>query len=100
MPNFGHFVPESINFPILTKFRMYPILKVIISNLTFFFANLATNVQILAFWAKKHNLCNLLTKSNMLAISKVLISNLVFAFQSYEPKCAILGTLFKKVLTF
>ena len=32
MPNFGHFVLKITNFLILTKFRMYPILKVMISQ--------------------------------------------------------------------
>ena len=100
MSNFGCFVPESINFLILTKFPLYYFSKVMISNLTFFFPKQTTNVQILAFWAKKHNLSNLLTKLNMLAVSKVLFSNLIFSFQSYGPKCPILGILGQKVLTF
>ena len=37
MPKSRHFGPKIINFLILTKFRMYPILKVLISNLTFVF---------------------------------------------------------------
>ena len=37
IPNFGHFSPESINFLILTKFCLYSILRVWVSNLTFFF---------------------------------------------------------------
>ena len=39
MPKFGHFGPKSINFLILTKFCLYPILKVLISNLTLLFEN-------------------------------------------------------------
>ena len=39
MPKFGFFGPKSINFLILTKFCMYPISKVLISNLTFVFEN-------------------------------------------------------------
>ena len=39
MPKFGHFRLKSINFLILTKFRMCPILNVLISNLSFVFKN-------------------------------------------------------------
>ena len=38
-PKFGHFGPKSINFLILTKFRMYSILDMLISNLSFVFEN-------------------------------------------------------------
>ena len=37
MPKFGYFGPKSINFLILTKFCLYPISKVLISNLAFAF---------------------------------------------------------------
>ena len=37
MPNFGHSGSKSINFLILTKFPLYPVSKVLISNLTFVF---------------------------------------------------------------
>ena len=39
MSNFEHFEPKRINFLVLTKFRLYPISKVMISNLTFVFQN-------------------------------------------------------------
>ena len=39
MPKFGHFGPKSINFLILTKFCMYPILDVLVLNLALAFEN-------------------------------------------------------------
>ena len=39
MPKFEHFRPKSFNFLILTKFPMYPILNMQISNLSFVFEN-------------------------------------------------------------
>ena len=39
MPKFWHFVPKSINFLILAKFRIYHISNVLISNLTLVFEN-------------------------------------------------------------
>ena len=37
IPKFGHVGPKGINLLILTKFCKYPILKVLILNLTFVF---------------------------------------------------------------
>ena len=39
MPKFGYFGPKGINFLILIKFGMYPILNVLISSLTLIFKN-------------------------------------------------------------
>ena len=47
MPKFGHFGPKSVNFLILAKFRMYPISKVLISNLILVFGKF--EAQILKF---------------------------------------------------
>ena len=46
MPKFEHFGPKSINFPILTKFCLNPILTMLISNLIFVFENLTPNMKI------------------------------------------------------
>ena len=37
MPKFGHFGPNNIDFLILTNFHIYPILSVLIWNLSFVF---------------------------------------------------------------
>ena len=54
IPKFGHLGSKSINILILMKFLMYPILKALISNLTFAFENIEPKSQIWAFWAKKY----------------------------------------------
>ena len=53
MPNFGHFVPESINLLILTKFRMYPLFKVMVSNLIIAFQNFEHKYPILGIFGEK-----------------------------------------------
>ena len=53
MPNFRRFVTESINFLILTKFRMYPLSKVTISNLTFVFQNFEHKCPIIGILGQK-----------------------------------------------
>ena len=50
MPKFGHSVPNSINFLILAKFRMYPFSNMLIPNLTLVLEN---------FESKKYQLSNL-----------------------------------------
>ena len=67
MPKFWHFPPKSINFLIITTFRMYSISNVLVSNLAFLSKIWTPNAQI---WAK---FC-------LYTISKVLTSNLTFAF--------------------
>ena len=39
MPKFGYFGLKTVNFLIFTKFRMYPILNVLILNLSYVFEN-------------------------------------------------------------
>ena len=56
---FNPFGPKCMNFLILMKFYMYPILKVLISNLTLVSKFLSPNPQIWAFWAKKYQLFHL-----------------------------------------
>ena len=72
--------PKSINFLILTKVGMYSVSKVLISNLLNAFENLSSNTQIL-----------ILTKFLMYLISKVLISNLLYVFENFELKSTNLG---------
>ena len=59
MPKLGHFGQKSINFLILTKFCMYPILKVLISNLTFVFENVELKSPNLGILSQKYKLANL-----------------------------------------
>ena len=53
IPNFGHFGLKSINFLILTKFRMYPLLKVMVSNLTIVLQNFEHKCPILGILDEK-----------------------------------------------
>ena len=63
MPKFGYFEPKSINFLILifsiisqiNLFFIYPISKILISNLKF----VLENFEMWAFWAKKYQLSDL-----------------------------------------
>ena len=64
MPKFGYFEPKSINFLILIFsiisqinliFFIYPISKILISNLKF----VLENFKMWAFWAKKYQLSDL-----------------------------------------
>ena len=43
IPKYGHFGSKNINFLILTKFCLYPISKVLISNLAFIFKDFEPN---------------------------------------------------------
>ena len=66
MPKFEHFWPKSINLLILTKFPMYPISKVLISNLSFVFKNVepkSLNLGILGQRVLISNLNKILTGS-------------------------------------
>ena len=49
----GHFGPASFNFLILTKFLMYPILNVLISNLSFTFENFESKCPSLGILGQK-----------------------------------------------
>ena len=53
MPKFGYFGSISINFLILTKFCMYPISKVLISNLTLVFENFGLKCPNLGIFGQK-----------------------------------------------
>ena len=84
---------------LLTKSSMYPISKVLISNLKFFFQILSPNAQFGHFGSKSINFL-ILTKFPLYLVSKVLISNRTFAFKDFELKYLSLGHLGQKVLTF
>ena len=56
IPIFGYFGPKSINFVILSKFCLYPISKVLISNLTFLFENVEPKSPYSGIWTKKYQL--------------------------------------------
>ena len=53
MPKFEHFGPKGINFLILTKFCVYPILNVMLSNLSFVFENFEPKYPNLGIFGQK-----------------------------------------------
>ena len=71
IPKYGHFGPKSINCLILTKFHMYPISNVLISNLTLVFENFelkSLNLsilgqEVLSFWSERNCVCTLFWRS-------------------------------------
>ena len=54
MPKFEHFGQKSINFLILTKFCLNPILTMLISNLIFVFENFDPKFQNLDIFVQKY----------------------------------------------
>ena len=65
MSKFGHFGPKSINFLILTKFCLYPVLKVLISNQTFVFENFKPKFPDFGVVSQKKNNFLILTKLHL-----------------------------------
>ena len=59
MPKFGHFEPKGTNILILTKYRTYPILNVLILNLSLVFENFEPKSPIGHFWVKMYQPFNL-----------------------------------------
>ena len=87
IPKIGHFGPKSINFLILTKFCMYSISTVLISNMLFALKDFelkSPNLGILG----QEALTLILTKIRMCPILKVLLSNLTLVLKnlSLNPK--------------
>ena len=80
IPKIGHFGPKSINFLILTKFCMYSISTVLISNMLFVLKDFelkSPNLGILG----QEALTLILTKIRMCPILKVLLSNLTLVLK-------------------
>ena len=53
VPKFRHFGPKSINFLILMKFRIFPILNVLISNLALVFENVEPKFPNMGIFGQK-----------------------------------------------
>ena len=85
IPKFRHFGPKSIDSLILSKFRMYPVSNVLISDLTLLQTFWAQITKYGYFASKSFNFLAL-TKFCPQSISKVLISNPTFVFKNLELK--------------
>ena len=108
---FGRFGSKSINFLILTKFCVYSISKILISNLTFVFERfqpkfpnlgiMGQKVLIFKYWQNLAYAKSLiLTKFCLYPILKVLISSLKIVFEKFLPKFPNLSILDQQTQTF
>ena len=102
---------KSINFLILTKFCLYSISKILISNLTFVFESfqskfpnlgiMGQKVLIFKYWQNLAYAKSLiLTKFCLYPVLKVLISSLKIVFEKFLPKFPNLSILDQQTQTF
>ena len=80
IPKIGHFGPKSINFLILTKFCMYSISTVLISNRLFVLKDFELKFPNLGIFGQEA-LTLILTKIRICPILKVLLSNLTLVLK-------------------
>ena len=80
----------------MVEFCLYPILNVLISNVTLAFGNFESRSLNMGILGQKNISFLMLMKFWLYPILKVLILNLTFIFNDFEPESPNLKTLTKK----